>query len=86
MYFTIVLFLTALSVNEKYCLAVTYVRNGVIGNDLSISNELNKNLAVGWLGEIRYVSDKGTFLEKNLESESEKRTGGASGGTGAQPG
>ena len=57
-----------------------------IGNDLSISNELRLNLAIGWNGEIKYVSEKATTLHRDMGSESEKRTGGNGAGGGSKPG
>ena len=60
-----------------------YSRPGFIGNDLSILNRLRESLAVGWYGDIKYVSDEDTFLRS--EGNAVKRNGGTV-DPGAQPG
>ena len=83
----ILFFVRALTVIQIFG-AQTKVQShhGSIGNDLSISNELRLNLAIGWNGEIKYVSEKATTLHRDTRSESEKRTGGNGAGGGSKPG
>ena len=67
--FLVVLLFAALSVKESY--SRLYVRDGVLGNDLPISNVLRKNLGVGWNGELKYKFD--SEKETNKDSKGHKR-------------
>ena len=87
MYFVTLLHVRALTVIQIFGeQAKVQSHYGSVGNGLSISNELRLNLAIGWNGEIRYVSEKATTVHRDTESESEKRTGGNGAGDGSKPG
>ena len=63
-----------------------YSKTGIIGKDLSISNELKESLSVGWYGEIKYVSEQDTTLNSKNEIKAEKRDGGTMDGNNKKPG
>ena len=87
MYFVTLLYVTALTVTQIFGEQPKVQSHyGSIGSDMSIANELRLNLAIGWNGEIRYVSEKATTVHRDTESESEKRTGGNGAGDGSKPG
>ena len=70
-YTVLILSLWIIGVNCR--IQYDYSKKGVIGHDLSISNELKESLSVGWYGDIKYLSSKDTTLESSDDEEADKR-------------
>ena len=83
-YFMLIFSLWILSVNCR--IKFDYSRKGVIGHDLSITNELRESLSVGWYGDIKYVSNEETTLGSSGSSKAHKRDGGTTDPGDAKPG